>query len=69
MTDFSVKEKSEWSEVRSDVGNPNRRDIRAAGVTRKKVVATASRQRARLQANRRAERAFLRKRRNDEAYD
>ncbi len=52
MTDFSAKEKSEWSEVRSDVGNPNRGDIRAAGVTRKKVVATASRQRARLQANR-----------------
>ena len=43
MTDFSVKEKSEWSEVHSDVGNPNRGDIRAAGVTRKKVVATASR--------------------------
>ena len=37
--------------------------------TRKKVVATVSRPGARLQANRQAERAFLRKRRNDEAYD
>ena len=37
--------------------------------TRKKVVATVRRQRARLQVSRQAERAFLRKRRNDEAYD
>ena len=47
---------------------PPCRGICAAGATRKKVVAAVSRC-ERLQANRRAERAFLRQRRNDGAYD